>query len=106
MTYPAAGAASDPGDSGPAPKTMTDLLALADSERTLMNWLVRQRGAPLGDIVAHTQAEPAAAQTMVAALVAAGFLTVDTATDPPIFKPNLVSRKPRTVPDRLWQALD
>ncbi|MGG6238976.1 hypothetical protein ACQ4N7_10075 [Nodosilinea sp. AN01ver1] len=88
------------------PKTMTDLLVLPDAERTLVNWLVRQRGASLADIVAHTQAEPAAVQTTLDNLLSAGFLTVDEASDPALFKPNLVSRKPRTVPDKLWNALD
>lgn len=88
------------------PKTMTDLLALADPERTLVNWLVRQRGASLADIVAHTQLAPAAAQEMLANLLATGFLTLDEAAEPPKFRPNLISRKPRRVPDRLWNALD
>jgi predicted transcriptional regulator len=85
---------------------MTDLLGLPDAERTLVNWLVRQRGASLADIVAHTQAEPAAVQTMLDNLLTAGFLTTDKASNPALFKPNLVSRKPRTVPDKLWNALD
>ncbi|MBE9108628.1 MarR family transcriptional regulator [Nodosilinea sp. LEGE 07298] len=85
---------------------MTDLLGLPDAERTLVNWLVRQRGASLADIVAHTQAEPAAVQNMLDNLLAAGFLTTDEASNPALFKPNLVSRKPRTVPDKLWNALD
>ncbi|WP_228052311.1 helix-turn-helix domain-containing protein, partial [Nodosilinea sp. LEGE 07298] len=88
------------------PKLMTDLLGLPDAERTLVNWLVRQRGASLADIVAHTQAEPAAVQNMLDNLLAAGFLTTDEASNPALFKPNLVSRKPRTVPDKLWNALD
>ena len=104
MTYPANGETPTPQTAGAGPKTMTDLLVLPDSERTLVNWLVRQRGASLADIVAHTQAEPAAVQEMLDKLLTAGFLTVDEASD--LFKPNLVSRKPRTVPDKLWNALD
>ncbi len=85
---------------------MTDLLALADPERTLVNWLVRQRGASLPDIMAQTQTDPAAVEAMLNDLVATGFLTLDEAVAPPKFKPNLISRKPRTVPDRLWHALE
>ncbi|PSN15417.1 hypothetical protein C7293_07265, partial [filamentous cyanobacterium CCT1] len=89
---------------GAGPKTMADLLVLPDAERTLVNWLVRQRGASLADIVAHTQTEPAAVQAMLDNLLTAGFFTVDEASA--LFKPNLVSRKPRTLPDKLWNALD
>ncbi|WP_035990575.1 helix-turn-helix domain-containing protein [Leptolyngbya sp. KIOST-1] len=85
---------------------MTDLLGLADPERTLVNWLVRQRRASLADIVAHTQMEAAAAQALVDKLLAGGFLVVEDGSNPAIFKPNLVSRKPRTVPDKLWNALE
>jgi hypothetical protein len=85
---------------------MADLLALPDAERTLVTWLMRQRGASLGDVVAHTQAEPDAMQAMLDTLVSGGFLSVDETTDPAVFHPSLVSRKPRTVPDRLWSALE
>lgn len=109
MTHPDHGETPAPRPQRPAgagAKTMTDLLGLANPERSLVNWLVRQRGASLTDIVAHTQAEPATAQAMLDDLVAAGFLVVDSDSDPAMFKPNLVSRKPRTVPDKLWNALD
>ncbi|MFQ4138649.1 hypothetical protein PGN35_020280 [Nodosilinea sp. PGN35] len=85
---------------------MTDLLSLADAERTLVNWLVRQRGASFSDLVAHTQLAPATLEATLNELLAAGFLTLDEAAEPPRFKPNLISRKPRTVPDPLWRALD
>lgn len=71
-----------------------------------MNWLVRQRGACLSAVVAHTQMEPAAVEAMLNDLMAAGFLTLDEAAEPSQFKPNLISRKPRTVPDQLWNARD
>lgn len=106
MTDPARGEFSTPPPDRTGPKTMTDLLALADRERTLMNWLVRQRGASLVDIVAHTQGDPAIAQTMLDDLIARGFLLTDATADGVVFKPHLVSRKPRTVPDQLWNALD
>ncbi|MBE9158463.1 MarR family transcriptional regulator [Nodosilinea sp. LEGE 06152] len=109
MTYPAHGETPAPRQQQPhgtGPRTMTDLLGLPDPERTLVNWLVRQRGASLADILAHTQTEPAAVQATLDNLLTAGFLTVDEASDPALFKPNLVSRKPRTLPDQLWNALD
>jgi hypothetical protein len=85
---------------------MTDLLTLADPERTLVNWLLRQRGASLADIVAHTQAEPAALQAMLDNLTATGFLILHEDADPAVFKPNLVSRRPRTMPEKLWKAVE
>jgi DNA-binding IclR family transcriptional regulator len=85
---------------------MADILTLADPERTLMNWLVRQRAASLADVVAHTQTDSTLAQGRLNALVAAGFLNVDDTADPIIFKLNLVSRQTRSLPDELWQAFD
>ncbi|MGB3309170.1 MAG: helix-turn-helix domain-containing protein [Nodosilinea sp.] len=109
MTHPAHGETPDSRQQRTpkaGPKTMTDLLGLPDPERTLVNWLVRKRGASLADIVAHTRAEPAAVQAMLNDLLATGFLAVDDVSGPAVFKPNLVSRQPRTVPDRLWNAID
>lgn len=88
------------------PKTMTDLLTLADPERSLVNWLLRQRGASLDDILAHTQAEPAAVEAMLDSLMAMGFLTLNEDTDPGLFKPTLVSRKPRALPEELWKTIE
>ncbi|MEA5451458.1 hypothetical protein VB780_22960 [Leptolyngbya sp. CCNP1308] len=85
---------------------MTDLLILADPERALVNWLLRQRGASLADILAHTQAEPATVHATLDNLIAEGFLSVSEATDPAIFKPNLISRRPRTIPDQLWKSVE
>ncbi|MBE9141534.1 hypothetical protein IQ254_30830 [Nodosilinea sp. LEGE 07088] len=85
---------------------MTDLLALADPERTLMTWLVRQRGATLTDIAAYTQTPPDLAQATVDSLMAAGFLKVDDTMTPAIFRPHLVSRQTRRVPDHIWHCLE
>lgn len=109
MTSPAEGEALHP-QLRPAatagPKTMTDLLTLAEPERTLLNWLLRQRGASLADIMAHAQAEPAAIEAMLDNLTTAGFLILHNDADPAVFKPNLVSRQPRTMPDELWKSVE
>lgn len=109
MTSPAPGEAPSSQNqpiAAAGPKTMLDLLALATPERSLINWLLRQRGACLADIVAHTQAEPSALQAMLDNLITAGFLTRDDGADPAVFKPNLVSRKPCTLPETLWKAVE
>lgn len=118
MRNPAQGESSPPPHRPPSagPKTMTDLLALADPERSLLNWLVRQRRASLADMIAHTQADPAAVQAMVDGLIRDGFLIpleegarvegTQVEDSSVMFKPNLLSRKPRTVPDQIWKALD
>lgn len=107
MTSPAPGEVPNPQATGSSgPRTMTDLLALADAERTLVNWLLRQRGASLADIVAHTHIESADLQATLDKLIAAGFLIFSDDADPALFKPNLVSRKPRTMPEKLWKALE
>jgi uncharacterized membrane protein affecting hemolysin expression len=71
-----------------------------------MNWLLRQRSASLADMVAHTKASPEVVEAMVDQLTDQGFVVCDQTTKPAVFKPNLVARKSRTVPDRLWQALE
>ncbi|WP_017300801.1 MarR family transcriptional regulator [Nodosilinea nodulosa] len=109
MSHPAHGDPPAPRQqqsAGAGPKTMTDLLLLADPERTLVNWLVRQRGASIAEIAVHLGTEPTLVQALLDDLIAAGFVTVDLTSDPAVFKPNLISRKPRTVPDQLWKALD
>ncbi|PZV09281.1 MAG: hypothetical protein DCF32_02880 [Leptolyngbya sp.] len=109
MTSPGQGEVPDPQNqpiAAAGPKTMTDLLGLAAPERSLINWLLRQRGASLADIVAHTQAAPATIQTMLGDLTAAGFLTLHNDVDPAVYKPNLVSRKPRILPEKLWKAVE
>lgn len=88
------------------PKSLTDLLALADPERTLVNWLLRQRGASLADIITYTQAEPVVLQARLDNLVAAGFLTLDGDADRTLYKPSLISRQPRTTPEALWKAVE
>jgi len=67
-------------------------------------------------LVPSTQADPAAVRAMVDRLIRDGFLIpleegarVEGARvedSRVMFKPNLLSRKPRTVPDQIWKALD
>ncbi|MBW4461264.1 MAG: hypothetical protein KME47_13645 [Nodosilinea sp. WJT8-NPBG4] len=76
------------------------------NQRTLLNWLLRQRGASLANIMAHTQAEPAAIQAMLNNLTAARFLILHDDADPAVFKPNLVSRQLRTMPEELWESVE
>ncbi len=63
-----------------------------------------------------TQADPAAVRAMVEGLIRDGFLIpleegarvegTGVEDSRVMFKPNLLSRKPRTVPDQIWKALD
>lgn len=94
-----------PNSSGNAQKTMTDLLSLPDTERTLMNWLVRQRQASLTDILAYVGGDSETTQAMLEQLIQTGFLVASDASEGVVFKPNLVSRKTRTLPNQVWDAL-
>ncbi len=91
--------------SGNAQKTMTDLLALPDSERTLMNWLVRRRQASFAELLDRVGGDAETLKGMIERLISAGFLTADGDSGESVFKPNLVSRKTRTLPNQVWDAL-
>jgi hypothetical protein len=77
-------------------KTMTDLLALPDPERRLMNWLMRRRQASLAELLNQIGGSVESAQGMVEQLLQAGFLSTlekSEGSGEMIFKPKLVSRR-------------
>lgn len=78
------------------PKTMTDVLALPDAERKLMNWLMRRRKASLIEITDHLGESSDAAEGLLEQLFQAGFITsLDEAEsgDNVVFKPKIMSRR-------------
>lgn len=54
---------------------MADVLALPESERKLMNWLMRRRKASLTEITNHVGGDLGSAQVLLKQLFQAGFIT-------------------------------
>ena len=78
------------------PKTMTDVLALPDTERKLMNWLMRRRKASLTEITHHLGGDLDSAQGTLEQLFQAGFITTldeSNAGEDINFKPKIMSRR-------------
>lgn len=95
---------SRPNSASPKPRTMADLLFLAETERSLMNWLLRQKQATLSEIAAHLNQSESTTQTLLNELIVQGFIQIDQ-RDICRYQPNLMSRKGRTVPANIWDAL-
>jgi hypothetical protein len=89
----------------PKTRTMADLLFLPETERSLMNWLLRQQRANLSEIAAHLDQSESATQTLLNELIAQSFIQKVEQDDICCYQPNLVSRKGRNVPGNIWDAL-
>ncbi|WP_088893866.1 BlaI/MecI/CopY family transcriptional regulator [Leptolyngbya ohadii] len=87
----------------PKTRTMADLLFLPETERSLMNWLLRQQQATLSEVAAHLEQPESVAETLLNDLIAQGFIQIKQETCH--YQPNLVSRKGRNVPGNIWDAL-
>lgn len=88
----------------PKTRTMADLLFLPETERSLMNWLLRQKQATLSEIAAHLNQSESATQPLLNELMAQGFIQIEQG-DICCYQPNLMSRKGRSVPTKIWDAL-
>src|SRR5260221_14587790 len=65
---------SEPSAGGQAGVMIVDVLALPDELRTIVTWLVRKGEAGLPKLAAHVEQDEATAGTLVADLVAQGFV--------------------------------
>jgi DNA-binding IclR family transcriptional regulator len=65
---------SEPSAGEQAGVTMVDVLALPDELRTIVTWLMRQGEAGLSEVAAHVEQDEASARTLLADLVAQGFV--------------------------------
>lgn len=81
-----------PPESLPIP-TIADVLTLPDVERKLINWLVRQQKATLGEIAAFVSQDEASTQTILDGLVQKGFVSCNAQSEPSCYEPRLRSRR-------------
>ena len=84
--------------------TVADLRALPVAERQFLNWLLRNGEASWVDVLAQLGHE-AAAQTLIANLVAKGFIQRQDVLGDVRYQARLAARRRRNLPINLWQAL-
>jgi MinD-like ATPase involved in chromosome partitioning or flagellar assembly len=99
LTAPTPAHTSDPGIS------MFDLLLLPDTERQLINWIIRQGKATLLDCVSHTGQSKATIEKILEKLVEQGLLRFSQVADDEYYQPQLNSEKQRLLPNHIWEAL-
>lgn len=87
-------------------RTMADLLFLPETERGLMNWLLRQKSASLAEVAAQLMQDEAIAQTALDELIAQGFVRSVEINSQMQYQPCLTSRRGRQVSTNIWNALD
>ena len=84
----------------------SDMLALPEAERRLLQWLLRRGRASADETAGQFGLEPAAARSLLEALAKQGF--VQAAGDEPheVYQARLrATRTTGTLPDELWRKL-
>ena len=84
--------------------TMADLLELPPPERQLMNWLIRT-GDVSAPAVATQVGDQVQAQSLLAKLIACGFVREYTSDGTVYYQVRLAPRRQRNLPANIWQAL-
>ncbi|MBI4780449.1 MAG: MarR family transcriptional regulator [Oscillatoriophycideae cyanobacterium NC_groundwater_1537_Pr4_S-0.65um_50_18] len=90
----------------PPTRSISDLLFLPETERSLINWLLRQHSATFLEIVAHLSQTPEATQRLVDDLIADGFVRAIEKKGELCYQPRLITRVGRQVPSKIWDALE
>ena len=86
--------------------SMADILALPDTPRSLVSWMLRQEGASLQMLAAHVGCDEATTQAILAELVEQGFVRKINLNGEHRYLVRLARRKHRDLPADLWRALD
>ena len=94
---------SEPSTGEQAGVTMVDVLALPDELRTIVIWLMRQGEAGLPELAAHVEQDEATAGTLVADLVAQGFVQemLNEGKGQPRYRVRLAAKRERQTPPDL-----
>jgi len=90
--------------------SMADVFALPDSQQQIVTWMTRegmtgQETVSLADVATHTGQSEAMARTMLNALVKQGFIQELEVEGEARYRPRLVARRGRQLPEDIWQAL-
>jgi hypothetical protein len=92
--------ASEPPRAAPG-RSMADVLALPDDLRQLFTWMRRQGDVSRDDVVAHAGQDADVAASLLATLIAQGFIQQVAGAEGIRYRPRLSSRPPRPASRRL-----
>ncbi|MEZ4734467.1 MAG: hypothetical protein R3E79_45835 [Caldilineaceae bacterium] len=84
--------------------TMADILELPSVERQLMNWLIRTGAVNLSSVATQV-GDLAQAQSVLAGLIARGFVREYESNGDRYYQARLAPCRPRTLPADIWQVL-
>lgn len=85
---------------------MAEALALPNSLRQLVTWMMRQGDVSLADAMQHTAQDEGTTRTMLDTLVKEGFVQAREAVDGSSYRIRLAARRGRKISEEIWQALD
>jgi hypothetical protein len=85
-------------------QTMTDILLLNDAERSVVNWVLRQRRSTLTQIAQQVNKSPDELRPMLHQLVTSGFLWESAETG--CYQIAVRTRPQRPSTEPLWNRLD
>jgi IclR-like helix-turn-helix domain-containing protein len=85
--------------------SMADILALPDTPRSLVSWMLRQEEASLQQLAAHVGQDEATTRALVAELVGQGFVREMNLKGQHRYHVRLAPKKKRDLPADLWRAL-
>jgi amino acid permease len=84
---------------------MADVLALPESSRRLINWMMREGEASLAEVVTYIGQDEAVARTMVDMLMKQGFVREVNVEGTSRYRVRFAPRRGRQLPEDIWQAL-
>src|SRR5689334_4968613 len=82
--------------------SMADILALPDTPRSLVSWMLRQGEVSLSQLAAHVRRDEATTQALVAELVEQGFVREMNLKGGHRYLVRLARKKHRNLPANLW----
>ena len=85
---------------------LTDTLALPESLRQLLNWIMRQGEVSAAAIAAHLEQNREVVRPLLDELVEQGFVQEIDREGERLFRPQLSHRRQRRLPEDIWEALE
>lgn len=84
-------------------RTMTDILALAEAERAIVNWVLKQRRSTLTQIAQQVEKSPDELRPILTQLIRDGFISENEETGH--YQIAVRTRPHRPGADQLWNAI-
>ncbi len=85
-------------------RTMTDVLTLAETQRLLVNWILRNREASIDQLSEQLQQNRQTLLPLLEELILDGFIYKDIQNGH--YKTTIRTRLNRKVPQKIWDALE